>query len=175
MKTLFSTSQTPKPVSKELKEEEIKQPLVTKEDSISPPPVTTVNSGDVDCSVAHCVALTFDDGPSIYTAGLLDILKEENVKATFLILGRSAKIQRDTVRRIAKEGHETGSHSWDHKNFKKLGSEEIQTQLANTDAVISELIGKNTPFFRPPYGAYTHEMLTDSNTPFILWNIDPED
>ncbi len=134
-----------------------------------------IKTKSVDCSVAHCVALTFDDGPSIYTDWLLDILKEKNVKATFFVLGKSAKIQRDTIRRIAKEWHEIWSHSWDHKNFKKLTSKQAKIQLTNTDAIISELIGHNTPFFRPPYGSYTHEMLTNSKTPYILWNIDPED
>ena len=63
------------------------------------------------------IALTFDDGPSSYTDGLLDILAEEGVKATFFVVGREAVKNPGPVRRAEAEGHLVGTHSWSHRNL----------------------------------------------------------
>jgi peptidoglycan/xylan/chitin deacetylase (PgdA/CDA1 family) len=59
--------------------------------------------------------LTFDDGPSIYTNRVLDILKEYNVKATFFVNGRSDANSLSIYRRIVNEGHSIGNHTYTHK------------------------------------------------------------
>lgn len=129
----------------------------------------------IDCSKESCVALTFDDGPSVYTNKLLDILKEYNVKATFFILGRSAKIQPDTIRRIIAEGHVVANHSWDHKDLSKLPVEAIKQQVNDTDNLIKKIANYEINIFRPPYGAYSKLVQDNVDKPIILWNIDPED
>src|SRR5512146_2998098 len=53
----------------------------------------------------HTIALTFDDGPNANTRGVLDVLKAQNVKATFFIVGRMARAYPDVLKRIAAEGH----------------------------------------------------------------------
>lgn len=60
------------------------------------------------------VYLTFDDGPSMYTDEILDILKEYHVKATFFVVGEGKSAYRDMYRRIAEEGHTLGMHSYSH-------------------------------------------------------------
>lgn len=60
------------------------------------------------------VYLTFDDGPSINTEAILDILKEYDVKATFFVTGRDKTAYEDTLRRIVEEGHTLGMHSYSH-------------------------------------------------------------
>lgn len=129
----------------------------------------------VDCSQQPCVALTFDDGPSVYTPELLDILKKENVKATFFVLGKSASVQKNTMKRIAEEGHNIGNHSYDHKDFRKLSHEEAKRQIQLTDETIQEITGKKPKYFRFPYGAYTKENLQMVGRPVMMWNIDPLD
>ena len=129
----------------------------------------------IDCSKESCVALTFDDGPSVYTDRLLDILKENNVTASFFILGRSAKIQPDTIRRIVREGHVIGNHTWDHKDLTKISIEAIQKQISDTDELIKKITNYDISFLRPPYGFYDDKLLKDINKTVILWNIDPED
>ncbi|MGD8244870.1 MAG: polysaccharide deacetylase family protein, partial [Anaerolineae bacterium] len=80
--------------------------------SPSPAPSPTAAAGGaeegVDCSQVACVALTFDDGPSVYTERLLDVLRAQGVRATFFVLGQSARVQPETVDRMVREGHEVG-------------------------------------------------------------------
>lgn len=153
----------------DISQKEEEDPSDEKE-TIDNPPLSTV-----DCSVDKCVALTFDDGPSVYTNKLLDILKEKNVKASFFVLGRSAKIQADTIKRIFKEGHVIGNHSWDHKNLTKLSEPEIEKQIADSDRLIKEITGYEMTLLRPPYGSYKKLVQESTDKAIILWNIDPED
>lgn len=60
------------------------------------------------------VYLTFDDGPSVNTEAILDILKEYDVKATFFVTGRDKTAYEDALRRIVEEGHTLGMHSYSH-------------------------------------------------------------
>ena len=78
---------------------------------------------EINCYEVACVALTFDDGPSVYTEGLLDILQEHEVQVTFFILGQSARIQSETVSRMFAEGHQIGNHTWNHPNLTQLSDE----------------------------------------------------
>lgn len=126
-------------------------------------------------SDAPCVALTFDDGPSIYTARLLDILKSEDVKATFFVLGKSAAVQQQTMRRMFDEGHNVGNHSYDHKNFAKISLEEAQEQIKRTDEITERITGERPTYFRFPYGAFTKEKLPLVGRPIMGWSVDPLD
>ncbi|MDO4692475.1 MAG: polysaccharide deacetylase family protein [Porphyromonadaceae bacterium] len=121
------------------------------------------------------VALTFDDGPSVYTSRLLDILKQEGVKATFFVLGKSAAVQKQTMKRMAEEGHNIGNHSYDHKNFAKISLDEARRQIERTDEIVSEVAGLKPSYFRFPYGAYTQDKLSLVGRPIISWNVDPLD
>lgn len=130
---------------------------------------------DINCYEVACVALTFDDGPSVYTEGLLDILKEHGAQATFFILGKSARIQSETVSRMFAEGHQIGNHTWDHPNLAQLSDELIQQQIRQTDDIVTQIIGRPTPHLRPPYGAYNDRVLAVSGLPIIFWSVDPLD
>ena len=130
---------------------------------------------EINCIEVACVALTFDDGPSIYTEGLLDILKENDVKATFFIIGQSARIQSETVNRIFEEGHEIGNHTWNHPNLTQLSDESIQQQIQQTDDIVTQIIGEPTQHLRPPYGAYNDRVREVSGLPIIFWSVDPMD
>lgn len=73
---------------------------------------------------AHKIYLTFDDGPSSYTAEILDILKEYNIKATFFVVGKEDENSLAMYRRIAAEGHTLGMHSYSHKYQEVYASKE---------------------------------------------------
>lgn len=64
---------------------------------------------------AHMVYLTFDDGPSIYTNEILDILDSYDVKATFFVVGKEDEASQEAIKRIVEEGHTLGMHSYSHK------------------------------------------------------------
>jgi peptidoglycan/xylan/chitin deacetylase (PgdA/CDA1 family) len=99
------------------------------------------------------VALTFDDGPyATLTPQLLDLLKRHHIHATFFIEGKDGQMQPELVRRIAREGHELGNHSFTHASFVGLDEAGITRELVQTDRLIRRLTGIATPIMRPPGG-----------------------
>jgi cellulose synthase/poly-beta-1,6-N-acetylglucosamine synthase-like glycosyltransferase/peptidoglycan/xylan/chitin deacetylase (PgdA/CDA1 family)/spore germination protein YaaH len=98
------------------------------------------------------LALTFDDGPDPrWTPQILDILKQENVPATFFIIGKNGQAYPDLVRRIADEGHELGNHSFTHPNLGEIPLSLTELELNATQRLIESEIGRSTVLFRPPY------------------------
>ncbi|MBX3050641.1 MAG: polysaccharide deacetylase family protein [Caldilineaceae bacterium] len=143
-----------------------------------PPPAqpqVVQTESDVNCAEVPCVALTFDDGPSVFTDGLLDLLKARNVHATFFVLGQSVRVQPETIVRMKQEGHQIGNHTWDHSNLTMLPDALIKEQIAQTDNLIIQLTGEPTQLLRPPYGAYDEYVLSAAQLPLILWSVDPLD
>ncbi len=72
---------------------------------------------DVDCAQVKCVALTFDDGPGPYTDRLLQILKDNDAKATFFLIGNKVAANPEGAKRIADAGMEVANHTWEHPNM----------------------------------------------------------
>ncbi|MCM2305684.1 MAG: polysaccharide deacetylase family protein, partial [Elusimicrobia bacterium] len=99
------------------------------------------------------VMLTFDDGPSVpYTGEILDILRAEDVKATFFLCGASAERYPGLVRRIRDEGHEIGNHTWSHPWLHLAGREAIAAEIDRTQDLLERITGRRPTWFRPPYG-----------------------
>jgi peptidoglycan-N-acetylglucosamine deacetylase len=95
------------------------------------------------------IALTFDDGPSEETKKILDILKKNNVKATFFIWGQRIKGREKTVKRIIQEGSEIGNHTYSHKRLWFKTKEWIEGDIKRCDEELEKL-GIKTNLFRPP-------------------------
>jgi peptidoglycan-N-acetylglucosamine deacetylase len=109
------------------------------------------------------VALTFDAGADTgYAAEILDLLREEGIKASFGMTGVWAEANPDLVRRMVAEGHQLINHTWDHASLTgantqlpPLSLEQVAQQLGDTEAVVYDLTGyEMRPYFRPPYGDY---------------------
>ncbi len=99
------------------------------------------------------IALTFDDGPHpAYTPRLLALLKAENVKATFFLVGRQCEANPDLVFQIADEGHCIGNHSFSHVQLNKRTPEMIKTEYLACQKVIQSITGLTPSFCRPPGG-----------------------
>ncbi|MEU0288015.1 polysaccharide deacetylase family protein [Streptomyces sp. NPDC006147] len=135
--------------------------------------------GTVDCRVAKCIALTFDAGPSKHSARLLDILKEEQVPATFFLLGkRHIDSYPELVRRMADEGHELASHTWTHRILTDLEPDEIREELVRTNAEIERLTGRRPTLMRPPQGRTddtVHEISRELGLSEVLWSVTAKD
>ena len=100
------------------------------------------------------IALTFDDGPNPRcTPGLLDMLGERGVKATFFMLGNRAQTEPELVRRIAAEGHLIGNHSWSHPNLARTAATKVREELTRTSETLEQITGEKVKYFRPPFGA----------------------
>jgi peptidoglycan/xylan/chitin deacetylase (PgdA/CDA1 family) len=125
------------------------------------------------------VALTFDDGPdTVFTPQILDILKKNNIKATFFIVGNRAEANKEIIKRIAKEGHAIGNHSWDHADLDRLGPDQIIYEIKKTEDTLFSLLGYRPSIVRPPYGAADKKVLQkigDMGYRVIDWSVDSLD
>ncbi|GIN10714.1 hypothetical protein J26TS2_05810 [Shouchella clausii] len=125
------------------------------------------------------LALTFDDGPDpVYTERLLDLLKEEDIKATFFVLGYKAKQHPSLLKRMVAEGHSIGNHSFTHQELTKLEQSEVLDEVEQTQAVIEEATGVTTDLVRAPYGSVNDmvvKTLTTNSYHLIGWSIDSLD
>ncbi|MBQ3474394.1 polysaccharide deacetylase family protein [Candidatus Saccharibacteria bacterium] len=122
------------------------------------------------------VALTFDDGPSPSTTpALLDILSEKSVLATFFMLGNMAQNNPGIVKRIEREGHEVASHTMYHQNLVLLSRGAVQSDVNEAKTVFSNILGHTPKLTRPPYGNFNDAVFSSTNTPLILWSVDPQD
>ncbi|MFD0960177.1 polysaccharide deacetylase family protein [Paenibacillus chungangensis] len=127
----------------------------------------------------NVVALTFDDGPdNRYTTAILDILKEEGVKATFFVVGSQVEKHPEVLQRMHDEGHGIGNHSLGHENFRKLSRKQIIHNVARSDKAIEEVLGYSTKWFRAPYGALSKtllEVLEEQDREHTGWTVDTRD
>ncbi|MER5429567.1 polysaccharide deacetylase family protein [Streptomyces sp. NPDC002588] len=135
--------------------------------------------GTADCREVKCIALTFDAGPSENSARLLDILKEKQVPATFFLLGkRHIEKYPDLVRRMADEGHEVASHTWDHKILTQIEPDEIREELQRPDDEIERLTGRRPTLMRPPQGRTddtVHGICRELGLAEVLWTVTAKD
>ena len=115
----------------------------------------------------HAVSLTFDDGPDpTWTPLILDVLKRENVKATFFIVGSRAELYPGLLRRIVEEGHELGNHTYTHSNISS--EQQLRIELNATQRLIETITGRSTLLFRPPYNADSHPTRFDELGPLNI-------
>ncbi len=124
------------------------------------------------------VALTFDDGPSIYTAQILDVLEAYDSRATFFMVGNRIASYPDTVRRMVEMGNEPGSHTWGHDYITNLSSSSLISNLTKVDDALQSVAGVRTTIMRPPGGfidSTRKGYLASYGVPAILWSIDTRD
>ncbi len=121
------------------------------------------------------IALTFDDGPSIYTSSLVDTLVKNKATATFFMLGKNLNAYKDTVLKVHNSGMEIGYHSYNHKNFKRQKLEDIVREFNESSAILENITGDTFHLIRPPYGSINEKIKGALDATFILWNIDTLD
>src|SRR5450432_718170 len=98
------------------------------------------------------VALTFDDGPDPeWTPKILDVLKEKNATATFFLIGIQADKFSGIAKRINREGHTIGNHTFTHPDVSNISTAYMKVELNLTERLFASLIGVRTTLMRPPY------------------------
>jgi peptidoglycan/xylan/chitin deacetylase (PgdA/CDA1 family) len=101
---------------------------------------------------ARAVALTFDDGPSVWTERLLDVLREHSARATFFVVGVTAAERPELVRRARDDGHEIGNHTWTHPSLTRdCDDEQVREELSRTNELLADLLGSRPSRFRAPH------------------------
>lgn len=125
------------------------------------------------------VYLTFDEGYEAgYTPQILDILKENNVKATFFITAHYLNTQAELVKRMIEEGHILGNHTVNHKSMPSLTEEEINTEVMNLHKAIYEKFQYEMKYIRPPMGEFSERTLNVTNSlgyKTVMWSFAYED
>jgi peptidoglycan-N-acetylglucosamine deacetylase len=124
------------------------------------------------------IALTFDDGPwPQSTPAILDILKKNNIKATFFIVGQMLKEHPDMGKRVVAEGHVIANHTWHHW-YHYMNPQAAAFEIDNTSNLIYQVTGVKTSLFRPPGGIKTngpYAYAKNQKYATIMWSSDSSD
>lgn len=121
------------------------------------------------------ICLTFDDGPSRATKTVLDVLGKYQARATFFVIGSLVVNNESMVRRIVKEGHEIGNHTYSHVKLTSVSTKELLSQIERTNQAVYRASGYEVSLFRPPYNLYNDSVLKTIPLPVVCWSIDPKD
>lgn len=127
---------------------------------------------------AREAALTFDDGPSSYTAGVLAVLRRYHAPATFFTVGYQAAARPDLLRAEIAAGASVEIHDWDHADLTRLSPAAINDELRRAVSAVQSAIGRRPTCFRPPYGSTNATVVAEGaklGLTQILWNVDPSD
>jgi cellulose synthase/poly-beta-1,6-N-acetylglucosamine synthase-like glycosyltransferase/peptidoglycan/xylan/chitin deacetylase (PgdA/CDA1 family)/spore germination protein YaaH len=101
---------------------------------------------------AKKVALSFDDGPDpTWTPRILDVLKKYGVSGTFFMIGEEAQDNVGVMRRVYREGHEIGNHTYTHPDISAISTAAVDLQLNFTERLFASKLGVQPLYFRPPY------------------------
>lgn len=125
------------------------------------------------------ISLTFDISWGQKMAPkVLDVLKQENVKATFFLSGPWAKNHAELVQRIKADGHQIESHGQAHVDLNTLGRAGAAKNIASAHAILEELTGRGPTYIRPPNGAFNKESVQaakDLGYATVIWSVDSLD
>lgn len=115
------------------------------------------------------LAITFDDGPdNVYTPEILDVLHDFGVRATFFLIGQNLQRFPDVARRIFREGHEIGSHTFTHPNMAAVSERRRILEINTTQRALQSILGHSTVLFRPPYNADAEPTSAEEVEPIVL-------
>ncbi len=121
------------------------------------------------------IALTFDDGPTEFTPKFLDLLKENQIKATFFCIVKQIEKHPDTFQRIIAEGHRIGNHTFSHSNNSGfLSTSKMIDEIEKCDGVMLEIGNIKTNLYRPPFGVTNPNIakaIKKTNKISIGWNV----
>ncbi|MGN0477205.1 MAG: polysaccharide deacetylase family protein [Ruminococcus sp.] len=121
------------------------------------------------------VALTFDDGPNgNSTLSILKTLKQYNARGTFFVVGTQIENNKDILKKTYDEGHEIGSHSWDHQYADNISVAQQKQEVLKNDDAIKDILGVYPTVFRCP-GGISGKYYEKCRMPLIYWSIDTLD
>lgn len=157
-------------------EAEIQEQIVPEEEEIP----------EREATAAHKVYLTFDDGPSVYTADILDILDEYDVKATFFVVGKETDSAKEAMCDIVDRGHTLGMHSYSHKYSEVYASvDAFAEDFTKLQEYLKETTGVESTVYRFPGGSSNTvsaldmweyaDYLDSQGVRFFDWNISSGD
>lgn len=136
-------------------------------------PIYSVDTKDKICSISFDAAWGNEQ-----TEDLLNTLDKYDIKTTFFLVGQWVEKYPDSVKEIAKRGHDIGNHSSTHAHMPALSAEKMKEEINDCNNRIKKLTGKSPTLFRPPYGDYDNNVVNlvkSMNMYCVQWNIDSLD
>ncbi|KAI2470547.1 hypothetical protein F4781DRAFT_430351 [Annulohypoxylon bovei var. microspora] len=140
------------------------------------------------CAQPGHVALTFDDGPSEWTAFVLDELDRHGAKATFFVTGHAGGRGRrvddprsewpDLVRRMHGAGHQVGSHTWTHARLDQVDHARLLNEMVYNEMALRNVLGLVPTYMRPPHGAWqdpARGALGELGYHIVMFDVDTQD
>ena len=143
--------------------------------------------GIYTCQAPGTIALTYDDGPYLWTSQLLDILDNYGIKATFFITARNLnKGPLDdpnlpwaaVLRRMYRSGHQIAGHSMDHRDLDAISESDRRLQMTGLESVLQIIIGRYPTYMRPPYSRCGAACLSTMNAMgyhVVFWDLNTDD
>lgn len=125
------------------------------------------------------IYLTFDLGYEAgYTSKILEVLKQNDVKATFFITAHYVNTQPDLVKQMIDEGHIVGNHTVNHKSMPTCSLDTIKKEVMDLHSAIYDKFGYEMKFIRPPKGEYSERTVAYTNTlgyTSVMWSFAYDD
>lgn len=122
------------------------------------------------------VALTYDDGPyTPVTNQILDVLEENNARATFFVVGSRVSTYKDCIKREYSLGCEIGNHSYNHTILTSVGASTIKAEIADTNKAVKNITGQAPKIVRTPGGAVNSTVRENVGYPMFNWSVDTLD
>jgi len=136
-------------------------------------PIYSVDCTEKKLAITFDCAWNADDVPAI-----LKILRDQNVKATFFIVGLWAEKNPDMVRQIALDGHDIANHSYSHLRMGEIDNSRIRSEIQLGSKALEGITGKKVDLFRAPYGDYNNNVINiakEMGCTSIQWDVDSLD
>lgn len=125
------------------------------------------------------VYLTFDEGYEAgYTEKILQVLKENDVKAAFFITAHYVNTQEGLVKEMIDDGHTIGNHTVNHKSMPDLTDETVKTEVMNLHTAIYQKFGYEMKYIRPPKGEFSERTIDITNSlgyTTVMWSLAYDD
>ena len=123
------------------------------------------------------ITINVDWGEDII-GGMLEVLEEKGVKATFFVTGRFAEENPEIVQMIAEKGHEIGNHGYGHPHPDQLSVEGNEEDILKAEEILTEVTGVKPEYFAPPYGEHGENVLKaaeNNDYKVVMWTLDTID
>lgn len=146
---------------------------IKRNDNHEQPDIGTVNKKIIDEArgiamgnkESKKIYLTFDEGYEAgYTEKILEVLKQNNVKACFFITAHYVNTSSDLVQKMLDEGHTIGNHTVNHKSMPSLTVEQIKDEVMKLHTGVYEKFGYEMKYIRPPKGEYSEQSVAYCNS-----------
>lgn len=113
-----------------------------------------------------------------YINDMLEVLKNNNIKATFFIDGKFLEENEELVKKIYTNGNEIGNHGYNHVDFTKLSKKEAKENILKTNNLLTSITNEPINLFSPPSLAFSNSTISaldDLNMQLMMYSIDTID